>query len=487
MVFARHNKWSLLGSVCAVLILLSARTAYSVTVGSKFPIATTAQPEVSIGAAFDGTNYLVGIQGDNVHHASVGAQLVDQSGTLVGSLITTGRTGGAPVVAFDGTNYMLVWTDDANHPNDDIYGCLISPSGDRGAIFLISQAPGKQEVCGIAFDGTNYLIVWEDYRNDLDEDGECDPGEGTCTDIYAQFVTKMGSLPGPEIPVSTQVESQKQPGAAFDGTRYLVAWSSKRDEPGELWDIWGRFVTTAGVLSDPFLISETASPRYNPTCVTFGETDYLVTWNKDMGPGYPSPSDWDMYGRIVLPTGGFLSSEFPISQAPGSQLFPRAAYDGHKYLVIWTDFGNDADSDYTCDPGEGTCADVLGQFLSTTGAPAGPVFVVNNDAYNQFGLSIVFGADRFLVGIGQGDVFVGPSDMYGVFVSGAPVYFVRISDLQYAPTPPNPIKVCGRVTSEVPLVISDGNSEIEVAGITAELGDFVIVEGDWDGSVLTAN
>ena len=65
------------------------------------------------------------------------------------------------------------------------------------------------------------------------------------------------------------------------------------------------------------------------------------------------------------------------------------------------------------------------------------------------------------------------------------VYGVRISDLGYTPLPPNPIKVWGRVTSESPLKISDGKAEIVVSGLTASVGDYVVVSGDWEGSVLT--
>jgi len=62
---------------------------------------------------------------------------------------------------------------------------------------------------------------------------------------------------------------------------------------------------------------------------------------------------------------------------------------------------------------------------------------------------------------------------------------VRISDLQVAPTPPNPIKVAGRVTSASPTKLSDGSGEITVVGVEAALSDFLVVTGDWDGSVLT--
>jgi formylglycine-generating enzyme required for sulfatase activity len=64
-------------------------------------------------------------------------------------------------------------------------------------------------------------------------------------------------------------------------------------------------------------------------------------------------------------------------------------------------------------------------------------------------------------------------------------YVVRVSHLQYFPAPPNPIKVAGRVMSASPLKLNDGSGEITVVGATAAVSDFLVVTGDWDGSVLT--
>jgi gamma-glutamyl hercynylcysteine S-oxide synthase len=64
-------------------------------------------------------------------------------------------------------------------------------------------------------------------------------------------------------------------------------------------------------------------------------------------------------------------------------------------------------------------------------------------------------------------------------------YGVRISDLGRRPTPPNPIKVWGKVVSVSPLKISDGRAEIELSGTSANINDFLIVTGNWNGSILT--
>lgn len=61
-------------------------------------------------------------------------------------------------------------------------------------------------------------------------------------------------------------------------------------------------------------------------------------------------------------------------------------------------------------------------------------------------------------------------------------------DLQRQIVPQNPVKTWGKVTSTSPLRISDGAVEIEVTGLALlDTGDYLVVEGDWNGSVLVAS
>jgi len=71
-----------------------------------------------------------------------------------------------------------------------------------------------------------------------------------------------------------------------------------------------------------------------------------------------------------------------------------------------------------------------------------------------------------------------------VSLPGQAGYVVRISDLGNDPKPANPVTTCGTVTADNPLTISDGRSAIKVTGLTASLGDFLVVTGDWNGISL---
>ena len=217
MFIEKKNK--ILLTVLAFLLFsfFPLQNVYAVTIGNEFPIATTIGEEFAASAVFDGTNYLVAVQGDEIPSERITAQFLSQDGSLVGPRIVVGRTGIYPQSAFDGTNFLLVWSDDANYPNNDIYGQFISTSGALvGSPFTINTAAGKQELASssIIFDGTNYLVTWQDGRVSIGDQGPWY--------AYGQIISKSGSLLGGEIQISTA--PALFPTMAFDGTNSLVVW-----------------------------------------------------------------------------------------------------------------------------------------------------------------------------------------------------------------------------------------------------------------------
>src|SRR5690606_11739804 len=97
----------------------------------------------------------------------------------------------------------------------DLYGVRVSGSGTvlDPAGFPISAANGNQRNPAVAFDGTNYLVVWEDTR--LSATG----------DIFAARVSPSGTVLDAEgLSLSARFSAQAHPAVAFDGTNYLVVW-----------------------------------------------------------------------------------------------------------------------------------------------------------------------------------------------------------------------------------------------------------------------
>ena len=121
-------------------------------------------------------------------------------------------------VAFDGTNYFVVWGDSRQQWNEyrtkNIYGARVDTSGiilDPASI-IISNAPCNQENPSITFDGTNYFVVWQDVRNGN-------------SDIYGARISSSGTVLDTEgIAISTAPNQQRNPSISFYGTNYFVIW-----------------------------------------------------------------------------------------------------------------------------------------------------------------------------------------------------------------------------------------------------------------------
>jgi len=372
-------------------------------VGAKFPIATTTGGELAVSTAFDGMNYFVAIKGDASADDNVTAQLVSQTGSLVGPRISIGSSVDMePQVAFDGTNYLLIWDDYSFNLN----GRFISTSGDLiGDPFVISPTNGGWlDTGGIVFGGGKYLVVY-DKAIDINAKDV----------VYCRLVDPSGSVSG-EVSVSTgsgKVHSINQ--AAFDGTNFLIVWTEDVDD----YEVRGRFVSPIGTLGTEFSINASTHPSDNPLAVAFDGTNYLVVWDDEVG-GKGS-GVWDLFGQLIDKSGNTVGGVISISTAAGHQIGPIIAFDGTDYLVSWTDMREDTNQDGLCDEGENTCWDIYGQYVSKAGALVGSEFVINNDAGNQLGGVGGFAGGKYfglvnnITGFSGNDIL--GTDAYGVFVT----------------------------------------------------------------------
>ena len=159
----------------------------------------------------------------------------------------------APSVAFDGTNFLVVWEEVPCHR---ILGRRVSQEGvpDGDGSFLISycEEPGeklgvsKMDPAGkrwirkfdpaVAFDGVNYLVTWVDFYGDFG---------GYYSNIVGARVTPDRSVLG-ELGVTSDgfYQSRGSPSLVFGGSTYLVAWIDAQV-------LRGSRVTREGSVLDP--------------------------------------------------------------------------------------------------------------------------------------------------------------------------------------------------------------------------------------------
>ena len=322
------------------------------------PISTTANQQSMATVGAGGGGYLVVWQ-DRRSVASSPISQVDLFGVRVSSAGQVLDPAGIqitmamddqkePAVAFGGGQYLVVWQDLRNSSTViDVYGARVSAAGkvlDATGI-PISSGAGERSAPAVAFDGTQFLVVWQDRRN-----------SGTQYDIYGARVDGAGKVLDPAgIAVSQASAFQRFPAVAHDGTRFLVAWQDRRKGN---YDIYGARVDAAGKVLDTagVVIAGAAGHQEYPALTRGGAGNFMVVWEDQRG------ADRDIYGSRVTGAGVVLDTAgIALAKQPKHQQSPAVSHDGKLYLVTWQDM-------QTGDPEvRGNLVDDAGKALSSAG------------------------------------------------------------------------------------------------------------------------
>ena len=205
-------------------------------------------------------------------------------------------------------------------------GCVLDVNNCKGVVdqqgIAVSTAPGPQNAPSVASNGTDFFIVWEDYRS------------GTSYDIYGSRVDAQGAVLDPAgIPISTGKEREGAPVVGFDGTNYFVVWEDQRSLGNQLY---GARVTPSGVVLDGagILLTAAKSAQVEPGLTCSGGK-CLAIWADTRNSGR------DIYAAFVSTSGTPQpSADFPVSLAAGDESFPAVAQGPGGYLAAWTDNRN---------------------------------------------------------------------------------------------------------------------------------------------------
>jgi len=224
-----------------------------------------------------------------------------------------------PAVAFDGSNFLVVWEDDRGFDwYYDIYGARVTPAGvvlDPTGI-AICEATDDQYCPAVGFNGPNFMVVWEDYR------------DGDYLDIYGARVSPEGEVLDPAgIAVCTARDDQFSAALESDGENFLVAWEDYR---GDWEDIYGARVTPQGTVLDTGIAISPAEGDQGAPVVGFDGADFVVAWED-----FRSGTKWDIYGARVT-TAGAVRDTWPVTTRDRDQvLLALACTPGGRMLAAY--------------------------------------------------------------------------------------------------------------------------------------------------------
>jgi hypothetical protein len=269
--------------------LIDATPIPLVSVGSGYSSITSA------GFSFGSSNGLVAFSeyNDATNQHELHGVLFNPDGTTVGSgdfvIANDNSTHLSPAVGFDGTNFLVTWEQLATSGATirSIYGVRVSPAGtvlDASPI-AIATGPNGQSNPSVAFDGSNYLVVWLDLRN-----GTTDPNN-YYPDIYGSRVSTAGALlDGPAVSGGIRINGggtlqRSSVRAAFLGGEYLVTWGVVGYANSGLPGVQAARVSTSGtLLSGANAAISVSGPsaigiqNYNTPVVATGATRGAVIW-----------------------------------------------------------------------------------------------------------------------------------------------------------------------------------------------------------------
>ena len=197
--------------------------------------------------------------------------------------------------SWNGSAYLVAWTKSPQEviaARVDATGAVLDAPG-----ILVAGTGGGADV---SWDGTNHWIAWYDNRGG----------------IYAARITPDGTIVDPGgFPITTGPPTS--PRLHWDGSHHLIAYWGPAGHLGV------RVAPDGTILDDPPLVLGPSGS------LAFNGTHYLLVWS----------SGSELFGKRTNPNGSLVGPvSFPILLDGRKKGNPRVASDGTDWLVAWTDF-----------------------------------------------------------------------------------------------------------------------------------------------------
>ncbi len=282
-------------------------------------LTSAAVIEGSVAVGTDGTSFVVVWGGDGTANDLVAAR-IDQAGTVLQKVTVCGAAGNQrqPSVAFDGTRYLVAWEDRRATParvraarlSADL--AVLDPDG-----FPLGGAAGVQANPVVAWSSaaSRFLVAWE-----------AEPG------IELTRVTSEGVVQD-AAGVVVSAQGGRQPALRCGTQRCLVAWDA-----GSPSAVLGTRVEAAtAALVDPaalILSPGVGSHGQGDTAVAVDGSGWLVV-SRQTEPRYRQGEE--LYARFVDPDGVVTRPVVEVALGSNPQRVPALGFDGQRTWVGWRD------------------------------------------------------------------------------------------------------------------------------------------------------
>jgi hypothetical protein len=194
---------------------------------TSFPISS--DESIYAAVAWTGDSFLAGWSSLGAS-PGVHVAIIDATGTVVpGSERQVSVSGSAfkPRIGANATQSLIAWEEENDIPGNTFGGTKIRAARvahDGTVLDPVALVPDSttdsEDHAGVASDGQNFLLTW--HRSS---------STAAPSTIEGAVVGADGTFVAPEFSISRSSGETELPSVAFDGTRYLVAWQDQRDVP----------------------------------------------------------------------------------------------------------------------------------------------------------------------------------------------------------------------------------------------------------------
>ena len=195
----------------------------------------------------------------------------------------------------------------------------VTPQCDSINTITICQTDSVQANPAVDFDGTNFVVLWNDNTVGLNR-------------ILAARVTPGGTVLDAGNHVGETGVDELYPDIVYNGSNYFAVWCHYSDPYG----VSGRFVSTQAQPNGSAIpIATTETYKNVMPRVAYSGHNYFVTWSDFP----PSIYNYNIYGQLIDDNGSLVGGRVTIADEPAPENQPTIVFDGARFLVAWNDSG----------------------------------------------------------------------------------------------------------------------------------------------------
>lgn len=270
-------------------------SASGMPLGATIPIGVSAEGDYEPTVSFaPGSNrFLVAWRHDpsiqfDGHDQRIHGRVLGGDGVPVTGVFIVDDDDGqdfAPSAAFDGTRWLVCFTNRVQGENYDIRGRFVAPAGVPGPAADPDSEPDFAVRPSVDFAAGVYVVAWEKGP------------PGGIRSVVARAMSPAGTFPGPITPVDQSALPSTQADVSAGAGKFLIVWRHEA-APGN-GEVLGRIATPSLAFETPaFTVNATPSDQEAPRAAFSAlSSEWFVAYS-DTATGAT-----DIYGSRVTPTG----------------------------------------------------------------------------------------------------------------------------------------------------------------------------------------